>query len=742
MVSTDARDGRRVMSAFLERVGRWCARHHWVTIGLWGVAFAALAALAATVGGKPIDNFRLPGSDAQEAIDVLDENFPTESGTSAYVVFHGNDVTADAAHANGIRAAIARTAGIEHVVRVTDPFDPGATSSDRATTRVDVKYDRDLDELDRSTYDDLYRSLAPARDAGLQVEIGGPVAMLDAPSGSTEWIGVLAAMLVLSFVFGSLLAMTLPIGVAIASVAAAQLLLVVFAGVADVPSSTPDLVLMIGLGVALDYSLFIVSRFVDRVRGGEDVIAAVGHAAGTAGVAVVFAGSTVIVAICGLALSGIWAIGVMGFGVALAVAVTVLAALTLLPALLRVLGTHARSSRFRILRGSARREYRGARRWAAVVVRHPVVSAGGALVLLLALATPVLSLRLGQTDDGTAPRSSSERRAFDLLADGFGPGFNGPLLVVADGAGISLPGALDGVREAIAATDGVARVSEPRFNSDGDVAVIEAYPTTAPHASETADLVEHLRNDVMPDVRPDNARVLITGSTAANVDVANELSSRLPTVIATVTFVSFLLLMVAFRSVLVPLKAAIMNLLSIGVGYGVLVAVFQWGWAKDLIGLSETVPIVSWVPLLTFAILFGLSMDYEVFLISSIREAHQRHGDNRQAVVDGLSATARIISAAAFIMLVVFGSFILYPDPTVKMVGLGLAVSVFVDATVVRMVLVPAAMVLLGEANWWLPRWLDRILPTVDLEGEGEDALRLVAAPRDRESEDMRAGAA
>jgi RND superfamily putative drug exporter len=706
------------MSGFLDRVGRWCAKHHWRTLGLWLVALVILVGVAGSVGGKPVDNFRLPGSDAQEAADVLQRNFHSESGASAYLVFRAPETSiTDASWVHEVDATMARIARLPHVVGISDPYAPDAVSRDGMITRADVRYSREVIDIGREGYDELSDALTRTRDTGLQVEIGGPLALLEQSEGSTEWVGVLVAMVVLTLVFGSLLAMMLPIGVALAAVGIGQVLLTVLAGAVDVPSSTEQLVLMIGLGVALDYSLFIVSRYLDRVRGGEDVSVAAGHAAATAGVAVLFAGSTVIIAICGLALSGIWAVGMMGFGVALVVGVTVVAALTLLPALLGILARHANRSRFGVLRRSVRREYRGAQRWAAAVVRRPVMAMVSALVVLLVLASPVLALRLGQADAGTAPPSSSQRKAFDLLSDGYGPGFNGPLLIVADGDGVQGRNSLDGVSGAIAADAGVARVSAPRFNATRDVAVIEAFPTTAPHASETAELVKRLRTDVIPPNEPRGTRLLITGATAGNMDVADELQSRLPFVIATVTFVSFLLLVIAFRSLVVPLKAAIMNLLSIGVGYGVLVAVFQWGWAKELIGLSETVPIVSWVPLLMFAILFGLSMDYEVFLISSIREAHQRHGDNRRSVVEGLTSTARIISAAALIMLSVFGSFIAFPDTTVKMIGLGLAVSIFIDATIVRMVLVPASMILLGESNWWIPRWLDRILPRIDFEG-------------------------
>jgi RND superfamily putative drug exporter len=719
-----ARSKGAVMSQFLDRLGRVSARHPLRTLGIWVVIAFALIALSGSLGGEPVDNFRLPNSDAQRGLDVLERNFRTESGSSAYVVFNSRrgDLRRDTSRRD-IAVVLARVGRLPHVVAVSDPFTTDAVSRDGTIALTEVRYDTTTQNLGRDAYTKLRATVRSDAHPEVAVELGGPLAAWEQTGGSTEWIGIVVAMFVLTLVFGSVLAMLLPLGLAVAALLIGQIALGVLAGVVDVPSSTPQLVTMIGLGVALDYSLFVVSRYLDRVRAGDSPEVAAGRATGTAGVAVLFAGSAVMIAICGLVLSGVVAIGIMGVGVALAVAVTVAAALTLLPALLGLLGRHASVSRFHWLQRSAAHEYRGARRWATTVVRHPVVATVGALAVLVLLASPVLSLRLGQTDAGTAPTSTSQRRAFDLLARGFGAGFNGPLLVVVDGSGVQQPGQLTGLGDAIAGDRGVAAVSQPRLNTAQNVAVFEAYPRTSPHSKATEALVRRLRQTVIPAQHADGVRVLVSGQTAAFVDIAQQMQSRLPLLIGAVVAVSFLLLMVGFRSVVVPLKAAIMNVLSIGVGYGVMVAVFQWGWGKELFGLSETVPIVSWVPLLMFAILFGLSMDYEVFLISAIRDAYRRHGDNRQAVIDGLSTTGRIITAAALIMFSVFVAFVAFPDPVVKMVGLGLAVSILIDATIVRMALVPAAMVLLGDANWWLPRWLDRILPSVDLEGERTDTI-------------------
>jgi RND superfamily putative drug exporter len=506
-------------------------------------------------------------------------------------------------------------------------------------------------------------------------------------------------------------------------------LVAVLSSVADVPTSAESIALMIGLGVGIDYSLFVVTRFRALRTAGEPVSRAVGHAAATAGMAVLFAGVTVIIAIGGLALSGIWAVGMLGVAVSVVVAVTILAALTLLPALLGLLGRWIDRLRLPWLRHRSPKAHSGAAyRWGLAIVRRPVVAVTAALAVLLVLAVPVLGLRLGQTDDGSQPESTTRRQAFDLLADGYGPGFNGPLVLVATGAAADDPAVIGKLAAAIADDPGIASVDPSVSNDDATVTVLQAYPRSAPHDADTARTVERLRAVTIPAAASGaNLDVLVTGETAGWVDLTDQMAQRLPVVIIAVVALSFVLLTIAFRALFVALKAAVLNILSIGVGYGVVVAVFQWGWGKDIVGLAETVPIVSWVPLMMFAILFGLSMDYEVFLISSIREAHRRTGDTAQAVADGLASTARVITAAAVIMMAVFGAFVAHPDPVVKMVGLGLAVAVLVDFTLIRMVLVPGTMVLLGRANWWLPRWLDRILPTIDIEGETTPPVARVA---------------
>jgi RND superfamily putative drug exporter len=449
------------------------------------------------------------------------------------------------------------------------------------------------------------------------------------------------------------------------------------------------------------------------------VAEAVARASETAGSAVLFAGTSVVIAISGLLLSGIWAVGVLGIAAAIVVATSVVSALTLLPALLGLLGRWIDRVRVPFLGRPGRPAGTAlSARWARTVTRRPVVAALAGTVALVVFALPVAGMRLGQNDQGSQPPSTSQRQAYDLLTEGFGPGFNGPLLVVASVPDETARQRLEDLRREVAATPGVAAVSEASFNPEGDVAVFNAMPTTAPQDAATAAVVHRLRDDVVPGaVGGTDLEVLIGGTTAGFLDLDRQMGERLPVLIGAVVALAFVLLMVAFRSILVPLKAALMNLLSVGAAYGVIVAVFQWGWAKDAVGLSETVPIVSWVPMFLFAVLFGLSMDYEVFLLSRIREDYVRTGDPRGSVTRGLAASARVITAAALIIIVVFVAFVAYPEPVTKMVGLGLAVAVLIDATIVRMLLVPSLMVLMGDANWWLPRRLDRILPRVHVDG-------------------------
>jgi RND superfamily putative drug exporter len=544
------------------------------------------------------------------------------------------------------------------------------------------------------------------------------VAEQGGPEGS-EMVGLGVAVLVLLVAFGSVIAMGIPIGTALFGILLGMAGVSVLAGVIDVPSVSPMLAMMIGLGVGIDYALFVVTRHRQNLRAGMSVEDAAGWANATAGQAVVFAGLTVVVAILGLQLSGLPAVTAMGYACAIVVLVSVLVAITLLPAFLGFAGRGIDKLKVPGIRERGPRHVTASGRWAGHVGHHPWRYLIGSLALLGILAVPVTSMRLGFADDSNLEASTTQRKAYDLLADGFGAGFNAPLAIVVDGA---TPEVLDAVTSTLVADNRIASVQEPVLNADGDVAVVTAFPTTSPQDESTEQLVKALREQLPSAVAGTGAVVLVGGNTAAVIDVSDRIADRLPIFIGAVVLLSFLLLIVMFHSILVPLKAAVMNLLSIGAAYGVVVAVFQWGWGKGLVGIHDTMPVNPFVPLIMFAILFGLSMDYEVFLLSRVREEFLEHGDGHQSVVDGLSSTARVITSAALIMISVFGAFVLGDDPILKMFGLGLATAVFVDATLVRMVLVPATMSLLGSANWWLPAWLDRILPVLDLEGGAMDS--------------------
>jgi RND superfamily putative drug exporter len=705
------------MSKILYRWGRAAARHPWRMIGAWVLVALAVFAVNSSVGGDTSDDWSIPGTEAQRGIDLLEERFPTQGGVSGQVVFADpdGDITDPAARA-AIDDTLTELAGGPNVLAVTDPFDPAMTavSEDGHVAFATVRYS--IDPPGKAEGEAALDAIEIARDAGLQAELSRNVVSGAEEVESSEMIGLAVAVIVLLVAFGSVIAAGIPIGTALFGIMIGMGLIGVLAGFADVPTISPMLATMIGLGVGIDYALFVVTRHRAFLHEGRDPVDSAALANATSGSAVLFAGTTVVVALVGLWIAGIPSIAVMGAASALTVAVAMAAAVTLLPAFLGLAGT--RIDKLHI--GRRRNENVTAHetmagRWADHVGRHPWRFALGSFAVLATLAVPVLAMRTGVADDGTAATDTTYRKAYDLLADGFGPGFNGPLTVVLEGADAGTAAEL---RDAIATTDGVAFVTPPLTNDAGDTAVLTAFPLNSPQDEATTALVHTLRDDVLPaGLDGTGAESYVTGQTAAYIDISEKLSSRLPFFLAAVVGLSFLLLMSVFRSLLVPLKAAVMNLLSIGAAYGVVVAVFQWGWGNELIGVDTTVPISPFLPMIMFAILFGLSMDYEVFLLSRIREEYVRSRDSHQSVVDGLAATARVITSAALIMISVFAAFLLSPQVEVKMFAVGLAVAVLIDATLVRMVLVPATMALMGDANWWLPRWLDRLLPELDVEG-------------------------
>ena len=722
------------MSALLFRLGRSCARHPFRVIGLWLVAAIALVALRGAAGGEFNDSFRVPGVESQRAADALSDRFPSEAGKSARIVLHVDEGRLDDAdHRPTLDRARQQLSTSRDVAKVTDPFaaQSAAISADGQTAYLDVAYS--LDKLTVTQLHDATAMADRARAAGVQTEFTGLLAQLAKKDPASELIGIGVAIIVLLIAFGSVVAMGLPIFTALTGLFVGFSSVGVLSAVMDVPEFSLVLCMMVGLGVGIDYALFIVTRHRQGLHDGMGVEDSAGTAIATAGQAVLFAGTTVVIAILGLFLAGLPAITSMGVSVALVVVVAMMAAITLLPGLLGLAGT--KIDKLQVHRKThvakpAHDTFSG--RWAHHVGSHPVRYAVLSLMALCAIAAPALSMRIGTPDDGNAATHTTQRKGYDLLAHGFGRGFNGPILVVVDVPTHADRVAVNRVYDALQADRGVAAVTAPVFNATGDTAMLTANPTTAPQDERTDALVRHLRSDVLPAaVSGTHAKAMLTGQ-AMVTDLTDRIASRMPIFIAAVVAMSFLLLMIVFRSILVPLKAAVMNLLSIAAAYGVIVAVFQWGWANQLIGMQHTMPINPFAPLIMFAILFGLSMDYEVFLLSRIREEYLATGDSHKSVVTGLANTARVITSAALIMISVFGAFVLGDDPNGKLFGVGLAVAVFLDATLVRMILVPATMSLVGRANWWLPKWLDRILPHLDLEGGRKD-LEVIGIEPDRE---------
>jgi RND superfamily putative drug exporter len=701
------------MYRVIRRIGDASARRPWVTIGTWAVAAAVVMGLAGTAGGAFADDFVAPGSQSERAMELLEARFPEAAGGSAMAVFAAPEGERLERRRPAIDAAVARIAVVEHVATVVDPFTAGTVSRDGRIGFAAIVFDRPSTELGPAPLAAITDAVSPAREAGLAAELGGDAAFINAETETSgaEAVGLLAALVVLLVGFGTVVAALVPIALTLVAVATGLGGITLLANAMDVSSAAPTIGAMIGLGVGIDYALFIMARYREHRAAGQDNPTALSKAMGSAGSAVLFAGGTVVVAMAALVLTGLGFLASIGFSTSLVVLFAVATALTLLPALLSLLGDRIDAGRLVGRRRPAKpAEDTTWWRFAHRVSGRPWAYLAAAAAVLLALGAPALQMQTGFPDAGDDPTSTTHRRAYDLLADGFGPGFNAPLLLVAD---LRRPGvdtqAIPALSERLAADPGIAMVGEPQTSPAGDTVVLPMIPTTAPADAETSATLGRVR-DLVP------ANVAVSGLTAMTDDLTSQLTDTLPIFIAAILAASFLLLMVVFRSIAVPLKAAVMNLLSIGGAYGVVVAVFQWGWLKDLFNLDGTFLIVSPLPTIFFAVLFGLSMDYEVFLISRIREAYAATGDNTESVARGMAATGRVITSAALIMTVVFLSFVADPSPLVKMIGLGLSTAIVLDATIVRMVMVPATMALLGRANWWLPRWLDRRLPHVSME--------------------------
>lgn len=708
------------MATFLYRLGRGAFRRRGLVALVWVALLFAAVFGAATASAPTSGSFSIPGTEAQKAFDLLDKKFPGMSadGATARIVVKapaGAKVTdpAPKAEVEKLISGLKGGAGADQIASVEDPYQTKAVSQDGSTTYVSVKYKVSGMELKDDTRDALKDSGHAAQSAGLQVEIGGD-ALMEAPeTGSGEVIGILIAAVVLVITFGSLIAAGLPLLTALIGVGIGVSSITALANVLDLGNTTSTLAMMIGLAVGIDYALFIVSRYRAELAEGRERDEAAGRATGTAGSAVVFAGLTVVIALVGLAVVNIPMLTKMGVAAAGTVVIAVLVALTLVPAILgfagrKVLPAGTKSKLFgKGKPAGAEPKANGGTRWARFVLRRPIMVLLVGAIGLGAVAIPASKLEMGLPDDGSKPVSTSQRKAYDLLSEGFGPGFNGPLMVVVDGD----KALADKTADRIKGLDGVAVVMPPVQNEAKDAAIVSVIPKDRPSSVETEDLVHSIREG-------DPEGVYVSGQTAMNIDFSQKMNDALLPYLALVVGLAFLLLMLVFRSILVPLKAALGFLLSVVAALGAVVAVFQWGWLGSLFGVEQTGPIMSMMPIFMVGVVFGLAMDYEVFLVTRMREAYV-HGERPgQAVVTGFQYSARVVVAAAVIMIAVFSGFLGASDAMVKMIGFGLAVAVLFDAFVVRMAIVPAVLALLGHKAWWLPKWLDRILPNVDVEGE------------------------
>ncbi|MDX3136860.1 MMPL family transporter [Streptomyces europaeiscabiei] len=732
------------MATFLYKMGRLAfRRRHFVAL-VW-VALLTLAGVgAASAPAAGSSSFSIPGTEAQKAFDLLEQRYPGMSadGATARVVFKApeGEKMADAANKAAVEKTVKELGGGSEVASVSDPFTTRAVSADGTVAYASVTYKVPAVELKDSSKEALETTALKAQDAGLTVEMGGDALQAEPETAATgEIIGLALAAVVLVVTLGSLVAAGLPLLTAIIGVGIGVSTITALAKALDLGDTTSTLALMIGLAVGIDYALFIVSRYRSELAEGREREEAVGRAVGTAGSAVVFAGLTVVIALAGLAVVNVPMLTKMGLAAAGTVVIAVLIALTMVPALLGYAGRKVRPAgeKGKLLgRGKSKDSAEDSTeapvkdsavvkpgmgtRWASFVVRRPVAVLLFGVVGLGAIALPATQLELGLPDDGSQATSTTQRRAYDMLSEGFGPGFNGPLMVVVDAKDSASPQeAATAVTDGIKGLKDVVTVTPATFNKAGDTAMITVIPKSKPSSTQTEDLVHTIRDAGAGVTADTDAKVLVTGATAMNIDFSQKLTDALLPYLALVVGLAFLLLIVIFRSILVPLKAALGFLLSVLAALGAVVAVFQWGWLAGLIGVEETGPIMSMMPIFMVGVVFGLAMDYEVFLVTRMREAYV-HGENaNQAVVTGFKYSGRVVAAAAAIMMAVFAGFIGSGESMIKMIGFGLAIAVFFDAFVVRMAIVPAVLALLGDKAWWLPKWLDRALPNVDVEGEG-----------------------
>ena len=724
-----------MMTGVLYAIARFCARQRFLVVAVWLVAAIALVGISHRLGDHTSDSLTLPGTNSQRATDALQKSFPAQANGSSPIVLHvSKGKLTDSQYASAVNQAATDVAKAPDVASVVNPLTPqgaSALSKDGSTGYLSVTTTTDPGSVSVSDAQRIIDAASkPAQAAGIGVQTGGQLGQkVSKPSTeSSELIGIVAAMFILTFTFGTVVAMLLPIINAILALSCTLAIIRILSHAMTVSTVAPTLATMIGLGVGIDYALFIVTRHLRGIDDGLDWHESIARATATSGGAVVFAGGTVTIALVSLAVANIPLVTTMGLMAAIAVVVAVCAALTLLPATLAIAGPKINSLRVRHPPDENKTRSGLWAKWAKEIAHRPLLAGLAALALLVPLAIPLLSLTLGQKDVAALSTSTTARRAYDQISEQFGPGVNGPLIVSVSLGSPATPAAgssdsttdprLTTLSKDVSQTPGVAAVTPISVDAAGTAALFNVISTHGPAEDQTANLVNTLRDSVIPKAeKGTNLTADIGGTTASNVDLAANISSKLPLQIIVVIALSFVLLLLAFRTVVIPIQAAVMNVLSIGAAYGVLTALFQYGWLHGAIGLSGPVPIVSYVPLFMFAILFGLSMDYEVFLVSQIEEHHNAGEDNTSSVVSGLVTSARVITAAAAIMVFVFGSFVLNGDPTVKQFGVGLAVAVVLDATIVRCLLVPALMVMMGKLNWYLPKWLGRLLPHISIEG-------------------------
>lgn len=723
------------MTSWLYKLGRNMAKYGWMVLAIWLVVLVSTGIITAKYGGKISNTFTLPGSNSQKATDILQQNFPGINNGTAQVVFHVNSGTISSSESQqAITEAVGKIATLPHVKIAPSPLLPlsgsGGIAPNQTIAYTTVTYDVPITSLTKEDVNLLNDAVNPYRSSNLEIELGGNLLNTynDPETDDSEKVGLMAAAVILLITFGSVIAMGLPITSALTGLGFASMLTLLLAKFIDIPASGPAVATMIGIGVGIDYALFIISRHREQLANNMDSKESVARTIATSGQAVIVAGGTVIIANMGLLLVGIPVISAIAYSTAITVACAILVSITLLPAILGLLGKKVNALSIPFLhRSSVKTDIQAAHesiwgRLAHHVTNRPWRYIVVSLIILALLITPVFKLRLGSPNPEAVPEHQTQRKAYDLISEGFGVGVNAPLLVV-----VQLPDnnplqgvfTLQSLSTEINNTPNVAIALPPKISSDQTAAIITVIPKTAQNDPATAELVHNLQSKVIPQATANtDVKAYVGGVTAAFIDITGKIADRMAMFIGVVLFLTFLLLMIVFRSLFIPFKAVVMNLLSVLSAFGVIVALFQWGWGKEIAGLTSAGPIVSYVPLMIFAILFGLSMDYEVFILSRVREEYDKTKDNKAAVVEGITRTSRLITAAALIMISVFMAFVLSEDPIVKMFGIGLASAVFIDATIIRLILVPATMDLAGKANWWFPKWLGKLLPEIHFEDE------------------------